>query len=317
MYWDIPMDYERAILFYNPKSGQSRTDHQLNQVRSHLESHNIGFQFIEIPKPPAVVRQIVSEGIENGIDLFIAAGGDGSISLVADPLISTGKTLAILPLGTGNLIAKTLNIPIKLDKALELITSQEKDIIQLDVLLVDGKRYYISNVSVGISPKIMATTPQKEKQRIGFLAYIRNFLSQLIGLKLHRYYLEFDDQKTTFLATEILVTNGNLIGPPNMAWAENIAINDGVLDILVIRAKKFFDILKLALSIFKHQDGEDKIIRQYKFRDTCKITSKYPLPVQADGDVIGKTPVEIKLLPRALHVICHNTKIQENRISED
>jgi YegS/Rv2252/BmrU family lipid kinase len=295
--------FKKAMLFYNPKSGQNRSSHQLSVICEHMTAHSIEFEIVNVPKSQNEIRQIVSQGITNNVDLFIAAGGDGTISLIGDPLISTGKPFGILPLGTGNLLAKTLNIPLKLEKALDLITSPNHKIIELDVLKVANDRNYVSNVSAGESPKLMASTGQQVKRRIGFFAYMIHFFQQALGLKSHRYYIEYDGQKVSFLANEILITNGRSIGLPHLEWPENIKVNDGILDILVIRARHPLDVFRLAISIFRHKEKQISIFKQFSFREYCRIASKSPSLVQADGDVIGKTPVEIRIVPQALKII--------------
>ena len=101
--------------------------------------------------------------------LVIAAGGDGTLVGVANGLVHSPVPLGILPLGTGNDLARALLIPLKLDEAMELLVSDHV-VMEIDALQV-GERYFFSNVSVGISPKMMKDTKSADKKRFGRLAY--------------------------------------------------------------------------------------------------------------------------------------------------
>jgi YegS/Rv2252/BmrU family lipid kinase len=301
---------KKVILFYNHKSGLNRSGNQLSLIRQHLYENHFEFSIIDLPKPYEEIRDIVSQSINNGFDLFVAAGGDGTVSLVSDPLVGTGKPLGIIPLGTGNLIAKTLNIPLKLDKALELITSPNHDILQIDTLKVVNDRNYLSNVSVGVTPELMANTCQDDKQRMGFLAYFVSLVKQLLGLKLHRYYIEYDQHQASFLATEILITNGRSTGLQGLEWSEDVSVNDGELDIIVLRAVNIMDFLRLVFSIFTKKQKSNPRIRQLTFRDYCRIETRQTVRVQADGDVVRETPVEVYLVPKSMSIIINHSEQQ-------
>jgi YegS/Rv2252/BmrU family lipid kinase len=297
------LPYKKALLFFNQFAGQIKEDIQLSMILKYLENSRIDVNLVRVPRAQNEIRELIHQAIEDGVELFIAAGGDGTVSFVSDPLINTGKILCIIPLGTGNLIAKTLNIPLKIDKALDLITSQDHGIICMDALHVIDDRHYISNLSVGVTPKLMASTCQDDKRRIGFIAYLLRLFHQILGLQLHRYYLEYDHHQASYLASEVLITNGRSTGLTHLEWSDDILVDDGTLDILVIRAANFVDFLKLAISVFTKKEKHNPVIQQFTFKEYCKIESKKPVPVQADGDVIKETPIEIRVIPRSINII--------------
>jgi YegS/Rv2252/BmrU family lipid kinase len=293
----------KAVLFFNPRADQVKDGHTLSIIHSHFIKHSIDLKIFYVPKPKEELHRIVNECINDGYELFIAAGGDGTVSLVSDPLVNTGKLLGILPTGTGNLIAKTLRIPIKLEKSLELITSNAQKTRRMDAIKVLNDRNYISNVSAGVSPELMSDTHQEDKQKIGFFAYIIKLGQKLLGLQQHRYYLEYDQKIATFLATEILITNGSKTGLTHVEWPEEIQIDDGLLDIIVLQARNIFDFLGLAFSLFSKTSERNPKFKKITFSQYCRIESRSPQFIQADGDVISKTPVEIQVLPQAVNFI--------------
>lgn len=294
--------YTNAILFYNKKAGQSDFDRQMALIQNHFTQHDISLEIIGFPQSIGEMEKAISEAISKGADLFIAAGGDGTISLVSSPLVGTGKPIAILPIGTGNILAKELKIPLHLKSALNLITNKDSDLIQLDAIKLTD-RYYILNLSIGVSPKVMNETQVEEKKRLGFFAYFIHLFEELLGLKLERFYLDYDQKHETVVASEILITNGRLMSIEPLEWSEDVSINDGILDIFTIRAANMIDFFSVLFSAATNRKHKNPIIKSMRFSQYCKIETQTPLMVQADGDPIGKTPVEIWIEPQALNVI--------------
>lgn len=294
--------HSRAILFYNKKSGQSKTGEQCEIIRAHFAEHKISLEIVVIPKPCKEIEEIVTQAIIDGVDLFLAAGGDGTVSLVANSLVGTGIPLGIIPLGTGNLLAKELNIPLGLNNALELITTDKQKTIKMDTFKCED-RNFILNLSVGVTSVVMEETDSEEKQRLGVIAYLIIFIQRALGLKLHRFYLEYDHQRASYLASEILITNGRSMGMKMLKWSEDVCINDGVLDMFIIRAANILDIFGILFSIIMRQEKMNPIFKTIQFKEYCRIETKTPMHTQADGDVFGETPVELQIQPGSLSVI--------------
>jgi len=294
--------YKNALLFYNSDSGQSKKGRQLEPIRVHFHKHGIPLKITNFPIPGEDINKTIKNISVEDADLFIAAGGDGTISLISNKLIGTEIPLAILPLGTGNLLAQELKIPLNLEKALPLITADKPKTIMMDTIKLED-RSCLLNVSLGVTPKVMKKTRAKEKQRYGVLAYVVNFIQQFLGLKLNRYFVEYDNKNITFQASEVLITNGQSMGVENLKWSDNIAINDGRLDLFIIRATNFMDIIRLFFSIFTKKNEKKDVMTHIQFSDYCRIETQTPIPAQADGDTIGETPVEIRILPESLKVI--------------
>jgi diacylglycerol kinase (ATP) len=294
--------FTKAALFYNQNAGQSDTVNQIGLIESHFIRHKIPLTIIKLPKPYSELQTIISQAIADDVNLFIAAGGDGTVSLVGSQLVGTGKALGILPIGTGNMLAKELNIPRNLQGALDSVTAQDSNLIQLDTMKL-ADRNYILNLSVGVSPKVMNDTPDDEKKRLGFFAYFIHLFEQLLGLKLEKFHLDYDNHQETVVASEIMITNGRLMSIERFEWAEDISINDGILDIFTIRAANMVDFMSFIFSAITNQNYKNPIIKSMRFNEYCRIETKTPLLVQADGDPIGETPVEIRIEPQSLNII--------------
>lgn len=294
--------FTKAMLFFNPKSGHSKTVHLCDHISSHFSKHNIDLETIIVPKPDHEIKSIIDAAIAEGVRLFVAAGGDGTVSMISTHLVGTQIPIGIIPLGTGNLLAKALDIPLKLENALGLITSDDHEMVKIDTFKMDD-RHFLLNISVGISPKIMESVDSEDKQRLGFFAYLINFIQQILGLKVHRLSIEYDHQKSTYNASEILITNIGTAGVEPLTWSEEILLDDGTLDLLIFRAANIFDILGLVISVFTKKGKLNPLVKFLKVTEYCRIESQTPLNTQADGDVIGDTPFEVHICPRSLTII--------------
>jgi diacylglycerol kinase (ATP) len=303
------INYQKVVLFYNKKSGQSDTDHQTRIIEKHFKEENISLKIVDITEFSDNIETTIQNEIEKNADLFIAAGGDGTVALVGNHLVGTEIPLGILPLGTGNLLAKELSIPRKIEDALDIVTSPDSERIKLDSFCLNEHHYFL-NVSTGVTPKVMANTPSEEKQRLGFFAYLYHFIQQVLGLKLEKFTIKYDQhQIESHIASEILITNGRFMGVEPLEWSDDISLNDGVLEIFIIRAANFFDFIKLIVSVFTKTKHRTPIIKSRRFHEYCRIETPSPLKVQADGDPVGKTPIEVHVKPNALTIIVPNQEV--------
>jgi YegS/Rv2252/BmrU family lipid kinase len=293
---------KKAVLFYNPQSGHSKGNHQCDEIRTHFIQHGIDLETFFVPLSYEEIKSIVESAISNRVDLFIAAGGDGTVSMISTHLVGKDYPLGIIPLGTGNLLSKALDIPQKLELALDLITSDEHEQVKIDTFKLD-ECYFLMNVSVGFSPKIMKSAGSEMKQKLGFLAYLIYFIQQILGLKLHRVFIECDQQKSSHLASEILITNIGTAAVEPLTWSEDISLNDGIMDLLIFRATNIWDLFRLLISIFTKNCKFNPGVRFFKVSEFCRVETQSPLQIQADGDVIGETPFEIHVIPSSLTLI--------------
>ena len=300
-----------VIVFYNAKSGQCTSDHPRQEIEQFLADHGVRSQTILVPQPRNPLRKQVSQAVAEGVDFAIAAGGDGTVSIAGDLLMPYDIPLIILPLGTGNLLAKELKIPLKLENALALALSPCHKTFTLDTFSYNDQ-FYLMNLSAGVSSQIMQHTHSDEKKRFGFLAYFKHFIEQVLGLELNRVHVELDGRQDSFMATEVMVTNSRLIAINPLEWAEDVFIDDGVLDLFVVRAANISDILSFVLSVFTKRTWQNPIVHHFKFKERCRIETAQSLPVQADGDMVGKTPIEVVVHPQSLKILVPSAEMKKN-----
>ena len=300
-------NFRKALIFYNEKSGQSDRATQIGAIQSHFIAHSIDFEIIQVPLPPTAIDALIKQAVRSGADLVVAAGGDGTVAMIGSPLIDSDIPLGILPIGTGNLLAKELKIPMRFEKALEVITSETSEVFAIDTLNLNPQNYMM-NLSVGISSTLMDETASEEKQRLGFFAYLKKFIKLLFRIKMDRFMIEIDGYSFSKTASEVIVANSRILAARLFEWPEDVILNDGKLDLFIIRAANLRDVIHFVTSVFTKYRIQYPIVDYYQFRNYCRISTKEPRKVQADGDAIGTTPLQINVKPQSLKIIVPSVK---------
>jgi diacylglycerol kinase (ATP) len=293
---------QEVFVVFNPKAGKEGQD---DEVRAALARHFIRPKWtLEIYETTGKedVSAICRAACERGASLVIVAGGDGTLVGVANGLVHSPVPLGILPLGTGNDLARALLVPLKIDEAVELLVSDHA-VMEVDALQV-GKRYFFSNVSVGISPKMMNDTNSADKKHFGRLAYVLAMVKRSSIFKLQRYTLTLDGQARSIRAAEVMISNTTLLEKPPLVFGPPETLSDGQFEVYVLTARTLGDYLRLAWDLFFRPGKLAAKLSHWTAKQSVRIDAirRSPL-VQADGEVIGHTPVEIKLVRKAIHVI--------------
>ena len=247
------------------------------------------------------VAAICRAACAHGASLVIAAGGDGTLVGVANGLVHSPVPLGILPLGTGNDLARALLIPLKLDEAMELLVSDHA-VIEIDALQV-GERYFFSNVSVGISPQMMNDTTSTQKKIFGRLAYVLTMIKRSSIFQLQRYTLTLDGRPRSIREVEVLISNTTLLEKPPFLFGPPETLDDSQLEVYVVTARTVGDYARLVWDLFRRPGKSATKLSHLAATHSVRITADRSHLVQADGEVIGHTPVEVQLVPKAIHVI--------------
>jgi YegS/Rv2252/BmrU family lipid kinase len=247
---------------------------------------------------PALCRAAIKKGAK----IVISAGGDGTLVSVANGVVHSDVPLGILPLGTGNDLARILGIPLKLEDALKTL-SRENNSVEIDGLKV-GDKYYFSNVSVGITPKIMKDTDSKQKKRFGRLAYIWTMFKQSRIFQMRHYKLVIDDQPQNVNAVEIMISNSTLLEAPPQLFGTIDTLQDEKLEVYWVKARAWRDYLQLVWELIRRPGKSASKMTHVEAKKRIRIDAvKHSQLVQADGEAIGNTPVDVKMEPKALRVI--------------
>jgi diacylglycerol kinase (ATP) len=289
----------RAFVVLNPAAGQSANESVREALETAFGSHQIQYEIYETlagDKPGAVVRRRLGDGFE----LAVAVGGDGTVSDVIDGLVGSPVPLGIIPTGTGNLIARELGIPTALDDAVALIAGRSRP-RAIDAMRI-GERVFVLNISVGISAAVIGDTSAREKSRWGRIAYTWTTVRKLFRLKPRYLVVAVDGIAQEYRAVEVAIMNCGKLAKAFHPLGPEIRIDDGHLDVYIVGVMSLRDVPRYVLKLVTRRPAASPL-RVIAAQQRVTIRSTLPLQLQADGDIIGTTPVEVEVLPHAVTVL--------------
>jgi YegS/Rv2252/BmrU family lipid kinase len=292
---------ERARVFVvlNPMAGSSNAV-DIRQALERKLGEQTQIDIYETTGDDDVVA-IVRAELANNPSVVVAAGGDGTISEVAEALIGTDTSLGIIPVGTANVFARELGIPLDLDGACALLDGQPNT-TSVDAMKV-GEQYFVLQIGIGIDSLMIRDTNRESKRRFGRAAYMWTAFTRLIGYQPTRFTIVADGKRLRPRASQVLIANGGVLGAPPFRWGPDIRPDDGKIDVCIVSARTALDYLGLIWHTILGQQRRDRNVRYLVAERSIAISADHPLPIQADGEIIGDTPLHIEVVPDALKVI--------------
>ncbi|HEU5089696.1 MAG TPA: diacylglycerol kinase family protein [Roseiflexaceae bacterium] len=289
-----------AFIVLNPMAGTS----DAATVRATLEQHfapaGIEYDVYETTGNEDLT-EIVRQAVERGIDVAVAAGGDGTVSEVANAVAGHSTALALLPVGTANVLARELGIPIDLQQAVALIAGQHAT-RAIDAMKV-GDRHFVLQIGVGLDSLMIRDTDRESKRRFGQIAYLWTLGTRLLGYQPRRFTVYADGERRRPRAAQVLIANGGALGVQSLRWGPNITPSDGQIDVCIIGARTLVDYLGLLWHTLIGQQRRNRNVRYMHAQRSIVVNADRPLPVQADGEIIGETPVQVTVVPAAVNVV--------------
>jgi len=245
-------------------------------------------------------RELAQEAVDRGDAILVVAGGDGTANEAARALVGTGTALALLPVGSGNGLARTLGIPLRPDRALR---SLEAGVTRsMDVGQVNG-RLFLNIAGAGFDAAVGAAFHERGARggRRGVLSYVYLSFRMLFSHPASGFTLECDATRMEGRAFLVAIANGRQYGGGAVV-APRARIDDGLLDFLVIDETPPLGILLAAPRAFL---GTIEGFRSYRHVQATAAVFRFPEPLEhhCDGEPEGRAEVlEVEALPRALKV---------------
>ena len=290
----------KTFIVVNPVAGVTQPEAVREKIETALKARDIPFEIYET-KGDDNFRQIIRNAIQQGCKLVITAGGDGTLSGVVDGLVDTQIPLLLLPTGTWNALAQALDIPLQVDAALDLLF-QEHRLKTIDAMYVD-KSYYVLSVSAGVGSRTMEDVKREEKRRFGRLADLRSAIAHLLEFRSHTFEVKIDGKPVKFRASDLMVSNSSILGLKILRLDPSIRMDDGKLNVCRIYANTIGEYLRLAISMFRGDQKHNWSIFCMEALQEVEISCKDKLPVQGDGELIGKLPIKVKIHPKAVQIV--------------
>jgi len=237
-------------------------------------------------------------------DAVFVLGGDGTVMEVAGALAGTDVRVGVLAGGTGNLLARALGIPLSMSDAVAALVAGDEVLIDLG-RFDSGRRFAIA-AGVGIDATMIAETPDWLKRRLGVLAYTimgsRAALRAVLRREFFRARFTVDDTIHEREAAAVMIANfGAVLGDRIMLGPE-IRMDDGLLDGCIFSPRTLADALRIMWRLVRHDFASDPCILYCRGR-AFRVETIPPKPWQADGELMGTTPFNVVVEPRAVRLL--------------
>jgi len=173
---------------------------------------------------------------------------------------------------------------------------------EIDGLEVDG-RAYILGIGIGLESIMIRDTPREAKRRFGRLAYLWTAVTRAAGYRGRRFTIVADGRRIRPRAIQVLIANGGTLGVAPLRWGPEISPADGRANVCIVGARIPLDYLKLAWAALRGRHRDSPNLTYLTARESVTVATDIPLPVQADGEIIGDTPVYVRIIPGAVRVV--------------
>ena len=290
----------KAYVILNPVAGQKDPEEVKAIFQKAEKNSQLEYALYETTGKEDL-KQVVKSAIDQGFDCIVACGGDGTVSGVVDGLAGQEVPLAILPRGTANAFATELGISKKLEDAFQLIVGPHQ--IKPVDLIQNGSRYYLLECSVGFTSRAIASVSREEKNKLGWLPYIWKGIRNFIGVDDIRFNMTIDGENVVLKANEVSLFNTGQIGIIDEHLIKDIKLDDGRLDLYVVQSRSFWGLLAILYYRLISSPKQAPHIKYWQVKHSVEINSKPVIKFQADGDLMGNTPIKLKLANEALRVI--------------
>jgi YegS/Rv2252/BmrU family lipid kinase len=280
-------------IIINPASGDDQT---VPPILNKVLGKGIDWD-ISITQHKGDAERFTAEAVAAGVDIVAVCGGDGTVSVVANVLAGGDVPLAILPGGTGNSIARSLQIPLDLAESAALLQPGFR--LRTIDLGRSNDHTFMLRADIGFTAVAGANTTREEKDALGKWAYALSGIQHLDLLTPIPYQLTLDGEEKEVQGVICAVINMGAVEFGHRPMVEGIRPDDGLLDILVLERNDIVALTQAASSIVF---GNEAPLQHWQVK-TAVIHPNPPQAMLADGEPIQKTPAHIQIVPHALKVI--------------
>ncbi len=252
--------------------------------------------------PDASLGERVRRALETDADVIVAAGGDGTVTAVAEALIGTGKILGILPLGTANLLARDLHIPLEPAAWIDALETMVPRTI--DVGTVNG-RHFLHKVVIGVLPALAAGREYIRGVGGGaVVGYVRFLGRRLARTRRIAVAVSIDGGPPHAERVQALAVASNAYDEGVGMFFSRSCLDAGKLTVYRLKHLTMTDMLRLTLRMVAGHWRDDEALTIEEARTVTIASKKRALKVMFDGEVeTMKTPLEFGILPMALSIL--------------
>lgn len=256
---------------------------------------------------PGDARRLAAEAVKDGFDVIVAAGGDGTVNEVLNGIGDAPNgferaRLGVLPMGTANVFARELRMPLRLENAWQMLRRGEEKKMDLPYaeFAATGKRFYFAQLAgAGMDARTIELVDFSVKKQIGPLAYV---LAGMKALMEKKPEIKVSANGASFRGEMILIGNGKHYGGPFEIFPAADP-SDGFLDVCIFPRMDLGTLLRCAPDLLLRRKLPERMVR--RFREAgFELTSETAAHFELDGELIGRLPVRFSIERGRLRVIC-------------
>jgi len=240
-------------------------------------------------------------------DAVFTLGGDGTAMEVIGALAGKGPPVGILPGGTGNLLVRSLGIPLTVRAAVRALAAGRE--ARIDLGKLGNGRIFGIGAGVGVDATMIAETPVWLKRRLGVLSYVVVGVRSLLRFDAFRVSGAVDGVAFEKRASAILVANFGTMFRHLLTLGDGILHDDGLLNVCIFSPTTHADAARITYKMMRRDFSPDPCMSYLAGRE-IEITTVPPRVIQIDGELAGSTPVSVRVLPGAGRVLLPFSRVQ-------
>ena len=295
-----------VLLIMNP--GSRAGGRALDPVLRALRAAGISHELAETTAPrhaTTLVRERLAEDV-TAFDAVFTLGGDGTAmeAMTALAGIPGAPPIGIIAVGTANVLARSLGIPLSPAAAVDALV--ESAPVTIDLGFIEGGPAFAIGLGVGLDAAMIGGASSAMKRRVGFLAYAWSALKAGLRLERFRATITVDGVVHHVETSSVLVANFGKVLGELVCFGEDIGHQDGMLDVCIYSPRSIVDASRVLGRMVFGGVSADRCVRTIRGR-RVRIETDPPRPIQADGELLGLTPVEMVVEPSAVRVLVPRT----------
>jgi YegS/Rv2252/BmrU family lipid kinase len=289
-----------VLLIMNP--GSRRGTVRRHQAIAALDAHGVPYEMVETTGSGHAATVAAARAGE--FDAVFALGGDGTAMEVVGALAGSGRRVGILPGGTGNLVARTLGIPLDVGRAVTALLAGAE--VHIDLGVLDDGRRFAFTAGMGLDAEMIARTPHRWKRRLGVLAYALTAGRGLLRRDTFQVRATVDGRVYERRASSVMVANFGTVLDRLITLGPDIREDDGLLDLCIFSPASGGQALLTIWRLMRRDFRAAPYLLWVPGKE-FRIETDPPRVAQADGELLGMAPLAIRVQPRAARLLVPGT----------
>lgn len=287
---------KKAIFIINLISGTSDKSGIPGMIAEYIDHDKFDYE-IAITQYAGHASEIATKAKDDGVDIVVAVGGDGTVNEVARAIVHSGTALGIIPCGSGNGLARHLLLPLNVRKAIDIINACE--IHELDYGVINSYPFFCT---CGMGFDAFVSMKFAEAGKRGPITYIENVLREGLKYKPETYTIQDESGTNRYKAFLISCANASQYGN-NAYIAPQASMSDGLMDVIIMEPFDVFEAPQISIDMFNKTLDRNSKIKTFRC-DKLHIHRDAPGVIHYDGDpVMSGEDIDVHIEPKGIKIV--------------